>query len=202
MTVTLALILVTAAISVYAWRDSRVLEKLVHWPPGVRRGEWWRLLSHGFIHADAGHLVFNMITLFFFGRIMEQVLIPRIGAAGFVLFYLAGIVLAALPSQFRHRDNPRFLSLGASGAVAAVLFAYILIQPWAMLVVFVVPVPAIVFAAAYVGYSLWAEHQGGGRINHSAHLGGAAWGVIFLAGLEPAVLPHFLAELVAPLQRL
>ena len=200
MIITLGLIATTVAVSYLAWRDPQLMSKLIHWPPGVQRGEYWRLVTHGFIHADGTHLLFNMVTLFFFGRFMEQALTPRIGEIGFVLFYLAGIVIASLPSQFRHRNNARFQSLGASGAVAAVLFAYILLQPWSMLIVFVVPVPAIVFAAAYVGYSMWAERQAQDNINHSAHLWGAAWGVVFLVALEPGVLPHFVNELLSPLQ--
>ncbi|WP_290647566.1 rhomboid family intramembrane serine protease [Aquisalimonas sp.] len=199
MTITLLLIAVTVAVSFLAWQQPSLFHTLIHWPPGVQRGEWWRLITHGFIHADTTHLLFNMITLFFFGRVMEQVLVPHIGTLGFVLFYIAGIMIAALPSQYRHRHDVAYRSLGASGAVAAVLFAYILIQPWAMLLVFVIPVPAIVFALVYVTYSFWAERRAQDNINHSAHLWGAAWGVVFMIGLEPALVPHFLQELLSPL---
>ncbi|MBA1145609.1 rhomboid family intramembrane serine protease [Ectothiorhodospiraceae bacterium WFHF3C12] len=198
MTATLALIAVTVAVSVAAWQKPRLLDALIYWPPAVGRGEYWRLLTHGFIHADGAHLVFNMITFFFFGRVMERVLVPHIGVAGFVLFYLAGLVLAMLPTHLRQRGNPNYRGLGASGAVSAVLFAFILLQPWAMLLVFVIPVPAIVFAAAYVGYSIWAEKQARDNINHGAHLWGAAWGVLFMLGLEPALLQHFFRALFSP----
>lgn len=198
MTVTLVLIALTSVVSIAAWQRPRLLDALIYWPPAVARGEWWRLLSHGFIHADGTHLMFNMITLFFFGRIMERVLVPHIGVAGFALFYLAGIVMAMLPTHLRQRGNPGYRSLGASGAVSAVLFAFILLRPWAMLVVFVVPVPAIVFAAAYVGYSIWAARQAGGNINHGAHLWGGAWGIVFMLGLEPRLLQHFVSELLSP----
>lgn len=199
MSITLILIGVTVAVSLYAWNQPRVLDKLIYWPPAVERGEWWRLVTHGFIHADGAHLAFNMITLYFFGTVMEQVLIERIGAVGFVGFYLAGIAVAILPSHFRHRGDSRFRSLGASGAVSAVLFAFILVQPWAMLFVFFIPAPAIVFAAVYIGYSIWAERRAGDNINHSAHLWGAAWGVVFLLLLEPRMLGHFFRELLSPL---
>lgn len=198
MNATLFLILGTAAVSWFAWQRPDWLERLIYWPPAVARGEWWRLLSHGLIHADGAHLVFNMVTLYFFGSTMERVLTPRIGTEGFVLFYAAGIVIAMLPSHFRHRHDPGYRSLGASGAVSAMLFAYILLAPWSTLLVFVVPVPAIVFAAAYVAYSVWAERQGRDVINHSAHLWGGAWGVAFMLLLEPRLLPRFLGELLAP----
>ncbi|MGM0553481.1 MAG: rhomboid family intramembrane serine protease [Pseudomonadota bacterium] len=199
MPVTLSLIVLTVAVSLFAWQQRRWLDRLIYWPPGVQRGEYWRLLTHGFIHADGTHLSFNMITLFFFGSAMEPVLVERVGSAGFVLFYLAGIVLAMLPGHLHQRGNPRYRSLGASGAVSAVLFAYILLQPWSLLFVFFVPVPAIVFAALYVGFSFWAQRRGRDNINHAAHLWGGAWGVIFMLGLEPALAGHFLRELVAPL---
>lgn len=198
MPVTLMIIAVTVAVSLGAWRQPWLMQRLLHWPPAVARGEWWRLISHGLIHADGAHLAFNMITLFFFGGVMERALSGRIGAGGFLLFYLAGIAIAALPSQWRHRGDPRFMSLGASGAVSSMLFAYILLQPWAMLLVFVVPVPAIVFAVVYVIYSYWAGQQNRDRINHSAHLWGALWGVVFMVALEPAVIGHFLNALMRP----
>lgn len=198
MNITLALIAVTVAVSIAAWQKPRLLEALIYWPPAVGRGEYWRLLTHGFIHADGTHLLFNMITFYFFGRIMEQVLTPHIGVAGFVLFYLAGIVMAMIPTHLRQRGNPNYRGLGASGAVSAVLFAFILLRPWSMLLVFVIPVPAIVFATAYIGYSIWAEKQQRDNINHGAHLWGAAWGVVFMLVLEPGLFQHFLERLMNP----
>lgn len=199
MSITIALIIVTVAVSMLAWQQPPLLNRLIYWGPAVSGGQWWRLVSHGFIHADGSHLLFNMITFFFFGSILEQVLDARIGPVCFALFYLAGIVVAILPSHLRHRRDASYRSLGASGAVSAVLFAYILLKPWAMLFVFFVPVPAIVFAAVYVAYSLWADRRGGDGINHSAHLWGGLWGVGFLLVLEPRLLPRFFQQLLAPL---
>ncbi len=194
--ITLILIATTVITSLAAWQRRDLLEKLIYWGPAVYRGQWWRFVSHGFIHADGAHLLFNMITLFFFGSIMERVLLPRIGAGGYLLFYLLGILIAVLPTHLRHGRNPGYRCLGASGAVSSVLFAYILLQPWAMLYVFFVPVPAIVFAAIYVVYSVNASRQGRDNINHSAHLWGGAWGVGFLLLLEPSLLSAFLRQLL------
>ncbi len=193
--VVLALIGLTVAVSMLAWRDPRLLERLSYEPLAVGRGEVWRLLTHGFVHADGQHLAFNMITLFFFGAAMESILTERIGALGFAGFYLAGIGIAILPTHLRHRGDTRYRGLGASGGVAAVLFSYILLQPWSLLFVFFVPVPAILFAGAYMAYSIWAQQQARDSINHSAHLWGAAWGVCFMALLEPAVIPAFLTRI-------
>lgn len=198
MLLTLGLIGITVGISLLAWQRPWLFDALIYWPPAVGRGQWWRLVTHGFIHADGSHLLFNMITLFFFGAAMERVLVPHIGTVGFVLFYLVGIVVAILPSHLRHRHDPHYRSLGASGAVAAVLFAYILLQPWAMLLVMFLPMPAIAFAVIYVGYSIWAERRARDNINHGAHLWGAAWGVGFMLFLEPRLLSRFLDQLTSP----
>src|SRR5580765_7676510 len=139
-------------------------------PPAIQRQHQFdRLLTCGFVHADFGHLFFNMFTLFSFGAAIEQAFRPYIGATGYALFYAAGGVLSALPSYLRHRNDANYRSLGASGAVSAVLFAYILIKPWSMILVFVLPVPAIVFALVYLGYTIYMDRRQADRINHSAH---------------------------------
>ena len=198
MYLTLALIAITVAVSLAAWQKPVWFNRMIYHGPSVHGGQWWRLVSHGFIHADGNHLLFNMITLFFFGRFMENLLAPGIGAVGYILFYLAGIVIAILPTHFRHGRNPRYRSLGASGAVSAVLFGYILINPWSMLFVMFVPVPAVLFAAAYVAYSIWADRRGRDNVNHSAHLFGGVWGVGFLLLIEPRLLARFWDKLLTP----
>jgi len=116
----------------------------------------------------------------------------------FPLFYLSALVVAILPTYLKHQKDPNYFSLGASGAVSAVLFAFILLAPWSRIVVFVFPMPAIVFAILYVAYSIWMDRRGGDRINHSAHLSGAAYGILFLMIMQPQVLQHFLSELSRP----
>ena len=196
--VTYLLIAVTVGVSLAAWQQPRLLWAFIYSPTRVRRGEWWRLLTHGFIHADGAHLFVNMLVLFFFGGVMERVLVGRIGELGFLLFYVSGIVIAILPTHFRHLRDLDYRSLGASGAVAAMLFAYILIQPWSTLLVMFIPMPAIVFAVAYVWYSAWAERRSADNVNHGAHLAGAAWGVAFMLLLEPRLLPRFVDRLLSP----
>ena len=198
--VTLVLIAVTALVSWLAFKDRRLVDRLILWPPAVsRRHEYWRLVSYGFLHADFPHLLFNMITLFFFGRLIEQVMRELTGSAlTYPLFYLAALVVSILPSYLKNHANPNYFSLGASGAVSAVLFAFILISPWSLIFVFFIPVPAIVYAVAYVGYSIWMDRRGSDNVNHSAHLWGAAYGVMFTLLLEPRVLQHFLARLMQP----
>ena len=192
---TVTLIIITVAISLLALSNQTVMNRLIFWPPAMQRAQYDRFITYGFVHADATHLLFNMITLFFFGNIIESFYRQFFYDMGFVLFYLGGLIAAILPSYLKHRHDIHWASLGASGAVSAVLFAYILFQPWKLIFVFFIPVPAIIFAILYVAYSIWSGKQGNTNINHSAHLWGAAYGVIITILLEPKVLPHFLNQL-------
>jgi membrane associated rhomboid family serine protease len=196
---TLIIIAVTVLVSWQAFEKPRLIDRLILWPPAVdRKHQYDRLVTHGFIHADWQHLLFNMITLFFFGRAIEPVFTQELGMGGYVLFYLSALVVAILPTYLRHRHDPNYRSLGASGAVSAVLFAYILLAPWSLIFVFFLPVPAIVYAVAYVAYSFWMDRQGGDNINHSAHLSGAIYGVLFMLLMEPRVGEAFLQRLMNP----
>jgi membrane associated rhomboid family serine protease len=196
---TLIIIGVTVLVSWQAFNNERLLERLILWPPAIdRKKQYDRLLSHGFIHADWQHLLFNMITLFFFGRYIEPFFADYLGPLGFVIFYLSAIVVAILPTYMRHRHDPNYRSLGASGGVSAVLFAYVLINPWNLIFIFFLPVPAIVYGVAFVGYSFWADRQGGGNTNHNAHLSGAIYGVLFMLLMEPRVGGVFLQRLMSP----
>jgi membrane associated rhomboid family serine protease len=199
LSITLLLIAATVLVSWLAFNNSKLLDRLILWPPAIdRRKQYDRLLTHGFIHADFQHLLFNMITLYFFGRLVEQVFVARVGHLGFVLFYLSAIVIAILPTYVQHRHDANYRSLGASGAVSAVLFAFILMQPWSMILVFFLPMPAIVYAVLYVGYSIWKDHHGGDNINHSAHLWGAAYGVMCTLLVDPEVFGSFTRQLLHP----
>ena len=192
---TLLLVVITVAVSLLAFSNQNVMNRLIFWPPAMQRGQYDRFITHGFVHADGMHLLFNMITLFFFGSALEKFYRQFFFDMGFVLFYLGGLVAAILPSYFQHKNNPRWASLGASGAVSAVLFAFILFAPWNIIYVFIIPIPAIIFAFLYVGYSIWAAKRGGSNINHSAHLWGAAYGVVVTILLDPQRLPDFLYRL-------
>lgn len=193
MLVTLIIIGVTVAVSVIAWGNPRLQQQLILWPPAVKRKkEYWRLLSYGLIHADGMHLFFNMFTMFFFGRNMEIVLGRLIGPLGLPLLYLGGLVVSILPSYLKHQDDPNYRSLGASGAVSAVLFAFILVAPGSTLAFFFIPMPAIVFGVIYLAYTWYMDRQSQDNINHSAHLWGAGFGVLFMALLEPRLIGDFL----------
>ncbi|WP_295865263.1 rhomboid family intramembrane serine protease [uncultured Xanthomonas sp.] len=200
--VNLILIVLTVLVSWAAFNNRRLLDRLILWPPAIdRHKQYDRLVTYGFIHADFPHLLFNMVTLYFFGGPIE-VLMERMTGNMLVypLFYLSALVVSILPSYLKNQKNPNYMSLGASGAVSAVLFAFILMAPWTGIFFFFIPIPipAILYAVFYVGYSIWMERRGGDNVNHSAHLAGAAFGVMFLLIMEPSVLQHFLGELANP----
>lgn len=193
------IIAATCAVSFMAFRRPKLGHDLVLWPPAITgKQQYWRLLTSGFLHADMQHLLFNMLTLFFFGRLMEQFFAYYLGAGGYVLFYLGGIVVANVPSYLRHRNDVNYASLGASGAVSAVLFAFILLKPWALIFVFFLPLPAIVYAVLYVGYSIYMDRRGGDHINHSAHLWGALYGIVFTVATQPQVVAAFVGQIANP----
>ncbi|QNH12363.1 MULTISPECIES: rhomboid family intramembrane serine protease [unclassified Xanthomonas] len=200
--VNLILIVLTVLVSWAAFNNRKLLDRLILWPPAIdRHKQYDRLLTHGFIHADFPHLLFNMVTLYFFGGPIERLMERLTGSLlTYPLFYLAALVVAILPSYLKNQKNPNYFSLGASGAVSAVLFAYILLAPWTGIYFFFIPIPipAILYALFYVGYSIWMDRRGGDNINHSAHLAGAAFGVMFLLIMEPSVLQHFLDQLAQP----
>ncbi|MCC4592888.1 rhomboid family intramembrane serine protease [Xanthomonas campestris pv. cannae] len=200
--VNLILIVLTVLVSWAAFNNRRLLDRLILWPPAIdRHKQYDRLVTYGFIHADFPHLLFNMVTLYFFGGPIEVLMERHTGnMLVYPLFYLSALVVSILPSYLKNQKNPNYMSLGASGAVSAVLFAFILMAPWTGIFFFFIPIPipAVLYAVFYVGYSIWMDRRGGDNVNHSAHLAGAAFGVMFLLIMEPSVLQHFLDELANP----
>ena len=197
--VTFFLIGITCLVSWMAFNNRKLMDRLILWPPAIdQHRQYDRLVTYGFIHGDFMHLLFNMVTLFFFGQQIEQLMTRVMGIWAYPVFYVSALVVSILPTYLKNQKNPNYFSLGASGAVSAVLFAFVLLAPWSTIGVMFIPMPAIVFAVLYVGYSIWMDRRGGDRINHSAHLAGAAYGVLFMAIMEPRVLGIFLQQLGNP----
>lgn len=157
----------------------------------VKEHTWYELITSGFLHANLGHLFVNMFTLYFFGRVMEQVL----GGEYFLGLYLTGLVVSAVPSVVKFRNDPNYATLGASGAVGAVLFAFIFLYPLENIYLFLIPVPipAFVFAVVYLIYSMYESKQARGKVNHEAHLAGSLWGIVYLVIFVPKALDRFLS---------
>ena len=156
----------------------------------VKDNTWYELLTSGFLHANLGHLFVNMFTLFFFGKVMEAVL----GAEYFTGLYLTGLIVAGIPSVIKFKNNESYATLGASGAVGAVLFAFIFLFPLESIYLFLIPIPipAFVFGVLYLIYSMYESKQARGKINHEAHIAGALWGIVYLVIFVPNTIDHFL----------
>jgi membrane associated rhomboid family serine protease len=196
---TFAIIGLTCAVSFVAFRRAWLMQRLWFSVPAIQRGQYERFVTHGLVHADAPHLLLNMVTLFFFGAVMEPFFASHIGITGYLAFYGSAVAAAIFPSYIAHRHDPAYRSLGASGAVSAVLFAYVLVDPWSLLYVLVIPVPAIVFAVSYLLYGVVAARRAGSRINHSAHVWGAVYGMTFSLIMAPGLGIHFVREMGRPL---
>lgn len=150
----------------------------------VRKRQYDTLVTSGFVHADLPHLLFNMFTFWFFAFPLER----RIGGVAFAVLYFSSLVLSDAGTYLKHRNDPHYASLGASGAITAVLFAYIVYYPTQSLMILPIPVPipAPLFAVLYVAYSWYSARQARDRVNHDAHLGGALYGLVFVLLTDPA----------------
>jgi len=190
--VTFYLIALNSAVSLFAlYGNQKLIEKGYLKPYRVmRENTWYELITSGFLHANFTHLFVNMFTLYFFGRVMEQV----IGPAFFTGLYLSGLVISGIPSVIKFRENPNYATLGASGAVGSVLFAFIFLFPMENIYLFLIPVPipAFVFGVLYLIYSMYESKKDVGKINHEAHTAGAIWGILYLIIFVPNTLDHFL----------
>ena len=184
LTVPMLVIASVVVVSVLAWIVKPLKRALILNPYLIReRFQLHRLVTAGWLHADAAHLLFNMLTLHFFA---DQV-VRSLGPARFVLLYLSAVVIAHVPTTLRHMKDPRYNSLGASGAVAAVIFSAILLNPDMKLSLMFLPVavPGFVYALCYLAYSAWASYRARDGINHDAHFAGAIYGAVLTFALEP-----------------
>ncbi|KGE14921.1 rhomboid family intramembrane serine protease [Sphingobacterium deserti] len=187
----------TIGTSIFVFSNPQWYGKLMLHPYTIYRNKdkYYTVFSSGLIHKDWMHLLFNMITFYYFGFSLEAIFVELSGTWGHLIFaglYLVSLVLSDIPTILQQRNNTGYYSLGASGSICAVLFSYILFMPKAPLGVFmIIPMPAYVFAALFLGYSIWASRKSNDGINHEAHLYGALTGVILTLVLYPWVFRHF-----------
>jgi membrane associated rhomboid family serine protease len=181
------IILVTVAFSIKAFKDDELMHKMVFFPFRCKHNhEQYRVLTHLFIHADATHLIFNMLSLYMLGEILEMQLINEFGVMRgeihFVTLYFLGGIFSTLIPFYRNQDNIHYRSLGASGAVSAVIFAAIIWNPTMQLgLLFLpIPIPAYIFGPLYLLYEYWADKKGKSGIAHDAHIGGALFGIVYV----------------------
>jgi membrane associated rhomboid family serine protease len=199
--ITTIIIVLTSIISFLAFNNSRLMDALIFWPPAINmRNQYYRFVTCGLIHADVMHLAFNMITLYFFGKALESYYMGILGLQHyyFTILYITALIVANIPSYIKQHDNYNYRSLGASGAVCAVLFAFILLRPWDTIFLFFIKMPAIIYAVLFLAYSIYMSRRGGDNVNHDAHLWGALYGVLFTIAVRPSVISHFINELSQP----
>ena len=192
--VILAVTIATSLLGMY--RMPRIIDRCLFRPYFfLRRKQYDTIYLSGFVHADLGHLLFNMVTFYFFAFPMER----YIGTSRFLTLYFVGLVVSHSCTYLKHKDNAEYASLGASGAISAVLFAYIVYFPMTKLIILPIPIPipAALFAVGYVAYSYWASLHSRGRINHDAHLCGALSGLVFVAVTDFGAFGRLLAAIGA-----
>lgn len=185
--ITTTIVIITALVSIGGFSNQKMVDDLIFYPPAISRKQYYRFITHGFIHADVAHLAFNMLALYSFGGVLEKVfslscLFGSKGKLFFLLLYITGLIAASLPDYFRYRDSYHFRSLGASGAVSAIIFSSIVFFPNSPIGLVFIPslqIPGYIFAILYLAISVYLDKRGGGNINHSAHFWGAAYGVVF-----------------------
>ena len=176
---TFILIFLTAVVSVVCFGNRRWFDSLAMIPYRVAHDrQWYRAVTYGFVHADYMHLIVNMFVLLSFGQYLER------------------LIASVASDMARHRNDPRYVSIGASGAVSAVVFASIFFNPWSKIYFFgILPIPGILFGALYVGYEQYLSRRGGDNVNHNAHLWGALYGFVFPLLLEPSLWHAFIRNL-------
>lgn len=186
LSITIIILILTCIISFTAFSNQRVIDDLIFYPPAIsQRNQWYRFVTNGVIHADIGHLAFNMFSLYMFGEYVERyfsALFDERGKTLFLLMYITGLIVCLIPTYLQNRNNYHYRSLGASGAVSAVVFAGIFLDPTIKIGLLILPpiIPGFVFGPLYLLLSVYMSKKGGDNINHSAHFWGAIWGIVFV----------------------
>jgi membrane associated rhomboid family serine protease len=194
--VSILLIASVVVVSVVSWLSKGLQNALILNPYRVRKSfQVHRLLTAGWVHADGTHLVFNMLSLYLFTDTVVRIL----GAPRFLALYVSAVVVAFIPTTLRHMRNPKYNSLGASGAVAAVMFSAVLLDPSMKLYLFFLPirVPGLLYAVLYLAYSAWHSYRESDGINHDAHFSGALYGVLITYVFEPAKVARAFAKILS-----
>lgn len=184
--ITVFIIIVTAVVSYVSFTNEQWMNKLIFHPPTIHNDskEAYRFISCGFIHADIPHLLFNMYSFYLFGSAIESFFKDTFGDKAYFLYlllYITSLIVCLIPTYFKQINNYNYYSLGASGAVSAVVFIYIFIAPLQDLSLMFIPIgiPAFIFGILYLAISAYLAKRGNTNINHSAHLWGAVYGIIF-----------------------
>jgi membrane associated rhomboid family serine protease len=186
LSLTLIIIIITCIVSISGFANHKIINDLIFYPPAItNQKQWYRFFTCGLIHADTAHLAFNMISLYLFGDFVENSFVVVFGEKGkafYLLMYVLALFFCLLPTFAKHKNDYYYRSLGASGAVSAVIFAGLLLEPRNKVGFFFIPpvIPGYVFGPLYLIISSYWGKQSRDNVNHSAHLWGAIFGMVFL----------------------
>jgi membrane associated rhomboid family serine protease len=184
--ITTIIVIITTLVSIGGFSNRKIIEDLIFYPPAVtRQNQWYRFFTCGLIHADWGHLFFNMLSLYLFGQYVEDAFGDLFGVYGkwvYLALYISALLISLLPTFAKNKNNYQYRSLGASGAVSAVIFAGLMLTPTLGIYIFFIPIPipGFIFAPLYLIISALLDKKGAGNINHSAHIWGSIYGLAFV----------------------
>jgi membrane associated rhomboid family serine protease len=200
--ITYIIIAVTAFISIMAFSNRSLFDKLLFDPYRIQHmNQYYRFISHGFVHADWMHLLINMFVLLSFGRMVENAFLVLSGVSKgiyyFILLYIGALLFSSVPAFGKHKNNTWYTAVGASGAVSAVLFSSILISPLSGIRFIFIPfnIPAFIFAILYLVYSAYMAKKSQDNIGHDAHFWGAVFGFVFTIVIKPSLFLGFIHQI-------
>ncbi len=200
--ITLILIVLNVIFSIIGFSNNTIINNYIGWPYYEKSDkQYYRFVTSGFLHADWMHLIFNMFTLFSFGSLVEPTYkaVGLGGTTGFITLYFLGLIIANLPSYLKHNKDENYRSLGASGAVSAVVFAAIVFYPWSKIYIYGIGISSALYAILYVVYCIYMSKKNVGNVNHDAHLWGSIFGFVFTFGmvalLKPEIMPKIMEEI-------
>lgn len=201
--ITLILIIANVLFSIVGFSNNEMLAKTIGWPYYEKRNkQYYRFITSGFLHADWMHLIFNMFTLYFFGKNVE-IIFSLAGLGGqfaYIALYFLALIAADIPSYLKHNNDPNYRSLGASGAVSAVIFASIIFSPWSSIYLYgAIKISATIYAVLYIVYCIYMGKKNQDNVNHDAHLWGSVFGFVFtlilITVLRSDLFPYILVDL-------
>lgn len=189
-TITISIVILTAIISIAAFNSPKIINEMAFWPYVMheQKNQWYRFISHGFIHGGIAHLIFNMLALYSFGVNLEQYyfsqpeLFGNMSKIFYLLLYLGGLIVSSIPDYYKYRKIPNYTALGASGAVSAIVFACIIMNPGIGISLFFIPIaiPGYIFGLLFILISAYLERRGSTSIAHGAHIYGGLFGILFI----------------------
>ena len=201
MEITLSIIAVTVLVSVLGFTNENLFNRFRFVPYDVKHsGQWYRFFTYGFMHAGWIHLLINMVVLYSFGQMVEKAFsyyFQTLYVLYFLLLYLGALLLSVIPALGKHKNDVFYSSVGASGAVSAIIFSSILIAPTQKIFLFFIPVgiPAVIFGFLYIIYEFWMSRKAKDNIGHDAHLWGAVYGLLYTVAVKPVIFLYFLKQL-------